>query len=650
MSYQSHLKSSLSNVNRKNSSTIGQIRERQIKEGSLWSKGYENIHSNMPVPMPLPSLPLPLKPSNALPDKDAMIIALQLEVDRLKAKVNNVIQTSEETITEFTLQHDDINNQYNSQYDELLKSYNDVVADRDKYKSIADNLTNDKQEERDSLESLKDDNNDNIQTSNYVKLEGESNSDKTHSIIENLQKVKETLEIENNEANEVIRVLNEKLIKLQDVTLGNNKFKQENDDLKEQLKGIIAIITITIIVNILSLLEISINYEESHNICMKLEQELLLLTSVENLHQDLRREHTEVSQALELEISNSKALLEKITALENSNNNYHNEVQKLIKLNEMNDNINNSTSKLNEKIISVVEQYESEKTKCISLQGELNKVNYDNEMLTTLLSAMEERNAKLDKQVEAVTAANANLLNENRLKNEEILAIRKQNEIIEGKFKTATNRVVALEASLVELSSEFRSLTEKDCEKFHSTLKEYESQLDAATEERESLIANLSQVTKERDEATALQSALSQLTEEMELKINQLENDKKVLSDANNNTCALNDELQKTTAEFLTVATSSIKELEEKLKVVEEERDQLLLQNRDVSSNTKDNSISYDEVHVTSREILQTDISIPFNATKVESSSGPIFIQCITAMDEYSTYSQEELRFLSYKK
>ena len=136
----------------------------------------------------------------------------------------------------------------------------------------------------------------------------------------------------------------------------------------------------------------------------------------------------------------------------------------------------------------------------------------------------------------------------------------------------------------------------------------------------------------------------------MELKINQLENDKKVLSDANNNTCALNDELQKTTAEFLTVATSSIKELEEKLKVVEEERDQLLLQNRDVSSNTKDNSISYDEVHVTSREILQTDISIPFNATKVESSSGHIFIQCITAMDEYSTYSQEELRFLSYWK
>ena len=58
-----------------------------------------------------------------------------------------------------------------------------------------------------------------------------SNSDKTHSIIENLQKVKETLEIENNEANEVIRVLNEKLIKLQDVTLGNNKFKQELCDL-----------------------------------------------------------------------------------------------------------------------------------------------------------------------------------------------------------------------------------------------------------------------------------------------------------------------------------------------------------------------------------------------------------------------------------
>ena len=384
---------------------------------------------------------------------------------------------------------------------------------------------------------------------------------------------------------------------------------------------------------------------------MKLEQELLSITSVEQEHQDLKRENLAVSQSLALEISKSKALEEKVAILQNSNTSYCDEMEKLLKLNEMNDNINNSTSKLNEKIKSVIEQYESEKTKCKSLEDELNKANYDNEMLSTLLSAMEERNAKLDKQVEAVAATNTDLSNENRLKDEEILEARKKNEIIEEKFKGATSRVAMLEASLVEMSKEFYALTEKDCNKFHSTLKDYESRLDAANGEIEELTSNLSQVTKERDDATALQSALSQLTEEMEFKINQLEHDKKVLSDANNNTCVLNDELQKTTAEFLTVATSSIKELEEKLRLVEEERDQLL-HGQDIMPNTKDNSVSFDNVHVPAQvhNSVLFDISIPFNPTKVESSSGNIFIQCITAMDEYSTYSQEELRFLSYKK
>jgi len=84
MSYQSHLKSSSSiltkNVNNNKTATLGQIRERQIKEGSLWSKSYENIHSNANI-----STSLPLKPihqnntninMNTIPDKEAIIIGI----------------------------------------------------------------------------------------------------------------------------------------------------------------------------------------------------------------------------------------------------------------------------------------------------------------------------------------------------------------------------------------------------------------------------------------------------------------------------------------------------------------------------------------------------------------------------------------------
>jgi hypothetical protein len=124
------------------------------------------------------------------------------------------------------------------------------------------------------------------------------------------------------------------------------------------------------------------------------------------------------------------------------------------------------------------------------------------------------------------------------------------------------------------------------------------------------------------------------------------------LSDANNNTCALNDELQKTTTDFLTVATSSIKELEDKLKLVEEERDQLLQQIASNSINNDetvvDNIIQQDfEISSNTPTIQVCDITIPFKPTEIESSTGQCFMQSISAMDEYSSYSFEELRYFS---
>ena len=260
---------------------------------------------------------------------------------------------------------------------------------------------------------------------------------------------------------------------------------------------------------------------------MKLEQELMSLTAVEQEYQQFKNSNSDISKTLELQISKAKALEEKVLSLQQSNADYHDEIQKLIKLKDVNDSITKSTAKLNEKIKSVVDQYESEKSKCKSLEDDLRKANYDHDTMSTLLSAMEERNAKLDKQLETIITTNNALLNDNNLKHDEILSLRKRCEVIESKHKNASSRVVALEASLVELSTEFRSLTEKDCNKFHSTLQEYETRLESTAVDRESLIASLNEVTKERDESLALQSALSQLTEEMEYKINQLEHDKR---------------------------------------------------------------------------------------------------------------------------
>ena len=176
-----------------------------------------------------------------------------------------------------------------------------------------------------------------------------------------------------------------------------------------------------------------------------------------------------------------------------------------------------------------------------------------------------------------------------------------------------------------------------------------------------------------------------------------------MLSDANSNTCALNDELQKTTTDFLTVATSTIKELEEKLNLAEVENEKLLVivntlnnteTNHDkintidnLNDNEKDNSnneisTSNNEIS-TSVNVIDNDIDngknasnndistsdnvndnenanqeideiqildTPFNATKIESTNGYNFIQCITAMDSYNNFSQEELRFASLNK
>lgn len=114
----------------------------------------------------------------------------------------------------------------------------------------------------------------------------------------------------------------------------------------------------------------------------------------------------------------------------------------------------------------------------------------------------------------------------------------------------------------------------------------------------------------------------------------------------------MNDELQKTTTDFLTVATSSIKELEDKLQLVEEERDQLLQQIASNSINNDetvvDNIIQQDfEISSNTPAIQVCDITIPFQPTEIESSTGQCFMQSISAMDEYSSYSFEELRYFS---
>ena len=164
----------------------------------------------------------------------------------------------------------------------------------------------------------------------------------------------------------------------------------------------------------------------------------------------------------------------------------------------------------------------------------------------------------------------------------------------------------------------------------------------------------------------------------------------------------MNDELQQTTTDFLTVATSTIKELEEKLYLVELEKERLLNiintehnhneisisdndnekdpakydDNNNHNSNNdndaydvKDNSYEIDtkdkadsdsndnnndnDSCIINQEILEVqkiDTTIPFNATKIESSNGFSYIQCITAMDTYTTFSQEELRFAGLSK
>jgi chromosome segregation ATPase len=278
-----------------------------------------------------------------------------------------------------------------------------------------------------------------------------------------------------------------------------------------------------IIIIIIYTLEITSNYEESHKICMKLEQELLSLSYAEKELKELKNEH--------------KILEENIKELKNENFDYQNEIEKLMKLKEINTNISNKSSALSEKMSLLLYQYETEKNKGKCLDSEITKMKYDNDVLSTLLSAMEERNANLDKQLENSSKCISDLTNENNLKDNEISNLREQCKVLHTKNKNANNRVETLESSLKELSDEFRALTEKDCKMFHSTLKEYESRLESSIIEKDTLISNINQLTKEKDEALALQSALSQLTEEMELKINQLEHDKryKKIFEFNNN-------------------------------------------------------------------------------------------------------------------
>ena len=158
----------------------------------------------------------------------------------------------------------------------------------------------------------------------------------------------------------------------------------------------------------------------------------------------------------------------------------------------------------------------------------------------------------------------------------------------------------------------------------------------------------------------------------------------------------MNVELQITTTDFLTVATSTIKELEEKLEIVELEKERLLLivssmNNTEwndnkcrVSGNSGSDDNDKDTIHEISKrdnindngnddcntdiekvtcneintidnansndDVQMIDTSIPFSATKIESSSGNCYIQCITAMSNYHHYSQEEIRFATLNK
>lgn len=91
--------------------------------------------------------------------------------------------------------------------------------------------------------------------------------------------------------------------------------------------------------------------------------------------------------------------------------------------------------------------------------------------------------------------------------------------------------------------------------------------------------------------------------------------------------------------------------MEEKVRVLSEERDQLLLSlsetvvmNEDIINNV-DDVIKEDNKVNTEKNDAITIPTIPFNPLQVESSTGFSFIQCISAMDEYNSFSFEELRY-----
>lgn len=94
--------------------------------------------------------------------------------------------------------------------------------------------------------------------------------------------------------------------------------------------------------------------------------------------------------------------------------------------------------------------------------------------------------------------------------------------------------------------------------------------------------------------------------------------------------------------------------MEEKVRVLSEERDQLLLSlsetvvmNEDIVNNVDDVIKEDNKVNttVTEKNDMITIPTIPFNPLQVESSTGFSFIQCISAMDEYNSFSFEELRY-----